>query len=569
MQNKLEIMDTVKRYYAEMGMDAVFSDNTSVFFRAVIAGHENAIVCSNNRLARGIAKIRGMKRVPLNSVETISHQYFALKDAFLLLAKKDVAVYFYNRVGLKKSGYEYSGSAKRRMNQELSFPVMYEDISLYKADFKELIGEKYSEEYVQQIGKIPQVIAKGDEYCHEDCKSQYINVVGGKRVTCFQPQNFERTIHIYGRCGVFGYAVEDADTFPSQLQKLLSENDISSIRVVNHGLWGGTDDYVDHNFLKDCVGFKQGDIVLFYRKHYDKRLLARFIDEGMWYREITEEWHQNEIAHYSFYDRPGHMSADGYKLVAKLVYEDMKKHEFKPKPVSGDVLVNLNTPALTQYLKSNGDTKFQEGIVNYTSSVLQEYPRTADIQVCGSIVMNCNPFTKGHRYLIEFAAKRVDRLYIFVVEEDRSFFKFEDRFEMVVKGTEDLKNVVVIPSGKFIISSITFPEYFLKDYVKEKNLDVSMDLEVFCKYIAPPLHIKVRFAGEEPFDPVTFNYNESMKQILPEYGIDFYEIPRLMLDSESVIKATEVRRLLKEKNFEAISEYVPTSTLEILKSRYS
>ena len=183
--------------------------------------------------------------------------------------------------------------------------------------------------------------------------------------------------------------------------------------------------------------------------------------------------------------------------------------------------------------------------------------------------MNCNPFTKGHRYLIEYASERVDRLYIFVVKEDKSFFKYEDRFEMVKNGTSDLKNVVVVSSGKFIISSLTFPEYFMKDYVKEKNFDVSMDVETFCKYIAPPLHIKTRFAGEEPFDPVTLNYNENMRVILPRYGMQFCEIPRFAIDDSRVINATEVRRLLKEKDFDGIKDYVPQSTLDILLRKYA
>lgn len=52
----------------------------------------------------------------------------------------------------------------------------------------------------------------------------------------------------------------------------------------------------------------------------------------------------------------------------------------------------------------------------------------------GSIVMNCNPFTLGHRYLIEYASKYVDYLYIFVVEEDKSFFPFSDRIDLIKKG---------------------------------------------------------------------------------------------------------------------------------------
>lgn len=559
----------LQQYYWEMGLNAVLPDNKWELIKAIAKGKADTIICTDSKLVRGLAKIRRMRRTSISSVDVLARQYFALKDAFLLLAKKGVPVYFYNRVGKEKKGFEYSESAQRRMNKGLSFPVMYENIDAYENDLKEIFGDKYSKEYVEAIGKIPQVIIKGDGYCHEDYRSKYINVVGGKRITCFQPTEFKGTIHIYGRCGVFGYAVEDKDCLPSQLQKLLVENGMSKYRVVNHGLWGGTDDFLDHNFLKECAGFKPEDIVLFYRMHFDKKLLAHFIENGVWYKEITDEWHQSPIAQYCFYDKPGHMGAAGYKLVAELIFEDLKAHKFKAKPVQPDLVENLNTPALTEYLKSTGYSKFNEEIQQYTMEIVKQYPLTDKTQKNGSIVMNCNPFTKGHRYLIEYAAQKVDRLYIFVVEEDHSFFKFKDRLEMVVSGTSDIDNVVVVPSGKFIISSLTFPEYFMKDYVKEKNFDVSMDVETFCKYIAPPLNIKKRFAGEEPFDPVTCNYNENMKKILPEYGMEFCEIPRMKLDEERVVNATEVRRLLKEKNFSEISEYVPDTTLEILKRKYA
>ncbi|MBQ9442198.1 MAG: [Selenomonadaceae bacterium] len=77
--------------------------------------------------------------------------------------------------------------------------------------------------------------------------------------------------------------------------------------------------------------------------------------------------------------------------------------------------------------------------------------------------MNCNPFTLGHEYLIEYASKKVKKLYIFVVEEDKSEFKFADRFELVKRGVKKFSNVEVLPSGKFIISQQTFSGYFNKE----------------------------------------------------------------------------------------------------------
>lgn len=181
----------------------------------------------------------------------------------------------------------------------------------------------------------------------------------------------------------------------------------------------------------------------------------------------------------------------------------------------------------------------------------------------GSIVMNCNPFTLGHRYLIEYAASRVERLYIFVVEEDKSIFPFADRIELVKKGTADLKNVTVLPSGKFIISQLTFSGYFNKAELQDSTVDPSMDVELFGKEIAPSLGITIRFAGEEQLDNVTRQYNETMARILPHYGVDFQVIPRKETDGE-VISASRVRKLLGEKNFTAIKKMVPETTFNYL-----
>jgi [citrate (pro-3S)-lyase] ligase len=185
----------------------------------------------------------------------------------------------------------------------------------------------------------------------------------------------------------------------------------------------------------------------------------------------------------------------------------------------------------------------------------------------GSIVMNCNPFTLGHRYLIEYAATNVEHLYIFVVEENKSEFSFTDRYELIKKNTKDLKNVTVLPSGKFIISSITFDSYFGKSQITEERAaeqDVSFDLLIFAVAIAPILNITKRFVGQEPFDHVTRHYNEEMKQILPEYGCKVIEIPRLE-ENGSAVSASRVRKLLKEGNFEEIKKIVPKATLNYLK----
>ena len=251
-------------------------------------------------------------------------------------------------------------------------------------------------------------------------------------------------------------------------------------------------------------------------------------------------------------------------MTAKIIFEDLMSNR---RSESNSKLINeRGTEYLTSYLKSIINDNFKDEIHKYTAGIRAKYPPSSNNN--GAIVMNCNPFTFGHRYLIETAASQVDRLYIFVVEEDKSFFKFQDRLEMIKACTQDLQNVIAVPGGRFIISAYTFPEYFMKDYVKSKNFDPSTDIETFCKYIAPELDIKIRFAGQEPFDPVTERYNQSMMEILPLYGMKFIEIPRFALTSGEIINATRVRDLIRTGDIDSLKKYVPEYVMNLIKNKY-
>ena len=187
--------------------------------------------------------------------------------------------------------------------------------------------------------------------------------------------------------------------------------------------------------------------------------------------------------------------------------------------------------------------------------------------ITGAVVMNCNPFTLGHRYLIEQAAKECDRLLIFVLSEDRSYFKTADRMAMVKAGTADLPNVTVLPTGPYLISSATFPTYFLKEQVDSLNVQCQLDVAVFGTHFVPKFNISRRFVGSEPFCPVTSAYNRALRQLLPEYGVSLFEIPRLETNSTPV-SATNVRKLIEEKDEEGIRALVPESTFQYLKDNH-
>lgn len=204
----------------------------------------------------------------------------------------------------------------------------------------------------------------------------------------------------------------------------------------------------------------------------------------------------------------------------------------------------------------------QDGIQGF----LEGLTPAATEGVIGAAVMNCNPFTKGHRYLIETAAKECDHLYVFVLSEDKSFFSAKDRMEMVKQGTGDIPNVTVLPTGPYLISSATFPTYFLKEQGAKEQIHCLLDIEIFCKYYAPKFGITRRYVGTEPLCNTTSQYNDALKAFLPEKGIELREIRRLEQDSIPV-SASRVRLLLEQGEEEALKELLPTTTYKYLKSK--
>ena len=181
---------------------------------------------------------------------------------------------------------------------------------------------------------------------------------------------------------------------------------------------------------------------------------------------------------------------------------------------------------------------------------------TTTMQPIGCIVMNCNPFTLGHRYLIEQAAKQVERLYVMVVREDCSLFAYTERKAMVEQGVADIENVSVIDGSDYAISRATFPTYFLKRLDDAADTQMLLDLDLFRRHIAPALGATVRFVGTEPTDQLTRRYNQLMHEALK----DVREINRLEKDGNAV-SASRVRKAMEEGDMNTIRQLVPPTTL--------
>lgn len=199
-------------------------------------------------------------------------------------------------------------------------------------------------------------------------------------------------------------------------------------------------------------------------------------------------------------------------------------------------------------------------ITNVLTNLKNEYKISDQKKSC--VIINANPMTLGHLYLIEEAAKKSDELLVFVVSEDVSSFPFEARFKIIKEATEHLSNVTVLPSLSYLVSRISFPKYFLKEDVLIKEEQTLIDVLIYKEYYSKIFNINKRFVGTEPLSPNTSKYNEVLKQYL---GIKIEIIDRKTY-KETPISASFIRKLIKRNHIIKIKEYVPEATYNYLMS---
>ena len=204
----------------------------------------------------------------------------------------------------------------------------------------------------------------------------------------------------------------------------------------------------------------------------------------------------------------------------------------------------------------------KDGIRRFLSAL----PAKPPSDKVGAIVMNADPFARGHRYLVECAAAQCDVLYVFAVSEDKGRFSAADRMEMMRRGTADLTNVTVLPTGPYLVSRATFPTYFLKDREAATDVHCALDVAIFARYFVPTFGITHRFVGSEPFSPTTSRYNDALREQLPKNGVQVVVVPRLENEGEA-ISAGRVRTLLESGDADAVRKLVPPTTLDYVKER--
>ena len=541
---KVEIMKKWEKWLLSMGVDVRivergFLDKCEkgeiILFTDIdeYSGTNILYKCILDKELNNATTYYAFQKILFNKNRTVRKEYLG-KCALRMLADKQIEI-------LTLQGVDNGSRYAERLNEEIE--EKYVKLGkkrggppiLYKEWWESFFDDISDADYQCQVSAIEFSLHQTENYLElKDTKTRFYNVEHGERRTINQVENYNQTIWFFGPCIIVGKYAGDYYTIESCLQRKLNEEGYS-IRVVNKGCWS-EQSYLLNRIME--TEFNTGDIIVVYEENRRYTGIANL--------NLMDVCEKNEVPSTWIVDNILHCNHRVNKLYADEIYKRLEKKLTKKDTIGDKIKLTMN------YLG-----------MEYIEKYFGDFDREAH-GIVGSIVMNCNPFTKGHRYLIEVALRYVDYLIVFIVEEDKSLFTFEERIAMVKAGTRDLKNICIVPSGQCILSQRTFPQYFLKIEDKELQKNVEYDITYFAEQIAPKLNITYRFVGEEKNDRVTNEYNNAMKKILPRHGIKIIEIPRKKIDNE-IISASAVRAQLELVNDRKLYDYIPETTKEILK----
>jgi citrate lyase synthetase/tetratricopeptide (TPR) repeat protein len=413
-------------------------------------------------------------------------------------------------------------------------------------------------DYIRDVFIGNRTFFKATRVLISDLESEIVNVNNGLRHTTDRPEIDCNKLILVGSSTLYGKGAEDSETICSFLQRKINVSSCN-YKVENHSVPGNPLAVSVNNLLQTKIS--EGDLVVIfgYEKINNKGL-------NSFHCELSQAKREGRL----FIDR-FHFSPYGNQVISEYLYSliiDNQTKCFKASLTDSKPLFGLNCVELVKYMVYKKSSSFceTEEMKDYLGEINNF--RVKNVSNIGSVAVNCNPMTLGHLHLLEYAASKVEHLYVFVIEEDLSFFSFDVRFKLVKEGLAHIDSVTVLRGGKFICTELTYPEYFSKDDNNAVIADASMEAWYFAEFIAKALNISKIFLGDEPNCKITNQYNLKMQEILPDYGVSVNIIPRICIDDD-VVSASAVRRLLEVSDFNAIKKIVPECTYNYLVQEYS
>ena len=405
-------------------------------------------------------------------------------------------------------------------------------------------------QHKNDLNQFVKVVSNGICNVLLDKAEENYNIIGGRRFTIGVPNNASVKIHMFGPCVVMGLCVADEMTICSILQKLINHKGYSA-DVVNHGLAYGNDQ------LNDLLGMmdepiRKGDCVIWFSSFEDDEL-QKLSERGIPIISVREcvkdlnDW---------FLDNPFHCNAAVNQNIAKAVFHQIDKLHCDLSDRKRYSMIE----SLSLNLHHNPYAILDSGELNTYMEYIKQFK--CDAKKKGAVVLNANPCTYGHLYLIREALKYVDFLYVFLVEESVGSLPYMDREYMLKESLKYNRRVKVLRGGNIMTSEKVFPEYFNKSS-EPTRISLVLTHRAFGKIVSSTLGITYRFFGTEPNDTVTQALNESAREILPEYGIQPIFIERMSLNG-SYVSARNVRELLQNDQYLELAKLVPFPTYKRL-----
>ncbi|MGJ8547025.1 MAG: hypothetical protein ACSHWZ_16385 [Sulfitobacter sp.] len=384
-----------------------------------------------------------------------------------------------------------------------------------------------------------------------DFHSEKQNISEGLRYTIPNKlEGYSHTSHFFGASEIFGTHLEDHGTIPSQYSIFVGT---VGERVLNHAAAGVN--FIDVVARMLSTHIASGDTVF---------LVLPFAAAAC--SDLVVDLQGEALFDSS------HVTPIGAEVVARSLWEaQAEAGEAVPLPVPKDYQIADKLAEIYRgiLIRVEAEEYNSEEIAEYrgylAAARFTEFAPEAPI--IGSVAVNCNPITKGHLALLEFARSQVDYLYILVIEEDKSAVSFDDRLKMVEAACAHWPNVKILRGGQFVCTEYIAPEYFDKDAVDQVGGDFHLESFYFGTFIAPELGITKIFLGEEPICKVTRAYNAHMQIAMPHYGIDLTIIPRIAAADGNPISASRVRAFAKEGNWQAVQQLMPEAAYEYMREQ--
>jgi len=232
--------------------------------------------------------------------------------------------------------------------------------------------------------------------------------------------------------------------------------------------------------------------------------------------------------------------------------------------------IDITAQHFNQYLDLIGEGL--QGLVRWEN---EQKSVTGNSEGLSCVVLNANPFTIGQKYLVQLAASRSAKVLVFVIqnrpeagakgnhENTGIEFSFLDRMRMVKEGLSDIGNVIILPSGPYLISRSDYPEGFLSEDLGPAPAHAILDSMVFC-HVCNALGIKTAFAGDEPRDELSEIHLNALRQECRKNNINLRVAERKRL-GERYLTSSLARQAIADKDLDELKEIVPQTTLSYLK----